>query len=82
VSVTDREVAFTVDGAAGQETILDVEFSVDGRFVGRAPFVNGVATLRWKTRVPGRYTVRVRFAEGVIGSGTSAVLNVLPAGSQ
>lgn len=82
VSVTDREVDFTVDGAAGQETILDVEFSVDGQFVGRAPFVNGVATLRWKTRVPGRYTVRVHVADGFIGSGTSAVLNVLPAGSQ
>jgi hypothetical protein len=81
VSVTDREVALTVDATGGAEEIPDVEFSVDGRSVGRSPFVNGVATLRWKTRVPGRYTVRVRFAHGLIGSGTSAFLNVLPGGS-
>lgn len=78
VSITDREVAFTVDATAGEEKIPDVEFTVNGRSVGRSPFVNGVATLRWKTRVPGRYTVRVRFAEGFIAGGTSGSLNVLP----
>jgi hypothetical protein len=79
--VTDREVAFIVDVAANEKAVPDVEFSVDGRSLGRSSFVNGLATLRWKTRVPGRYTVRVRFADG-FGGGTSAPLNVLPARSR
>jgi hypothetical protein len=80
LAVTDREVAFTVDAQASAGNVPDVEFSVDGRPVGRSEFVDGVATLPWRTRVPGRYTVRVRFVDGYAGSGISASLNVLPAG--
>ncbi len=80
MTVTNREVAFAVDMTATAGTIPDVEFSVDGRPVGRSEFVDGVATFLWKTRVPGRYTVRVRFVDGYAGSGISAFLNVLPAG--
>jgi hypothetical protein len=82
VALTDREVAFNVEVTASAGSLPDVEFSVNGNVVGRSRIVDQLATARWKTPVPGRYVVRVRIADGFVGTGSSAVLNILPGASR
>jgi hypothetical protein len=67
-------VSFDEDGS-----LPKVEFSVNGRVVATAAVVDGAATARWKTAVPGQYVVRARLPGGFSGGMVaSATLNVLP----
>ncbi len=67
-------VSFDEDGS-----LPKVEFSVNGRVVATAAVIDGVATARWKTAVPGQYVVRARLPGGFSGGTVaSATLNVLP----
>ena len=80
VTVIDQEVVLTADLLSDTPgTLPQVEFSVDRHVIASVAPVDGVATVRWRTRVPGQYAVRA----GLAGSQPRAVqksilLTVLP----
>ena len=69
VSVTGQAIAIRATMSYDEPgTLPRVVFSVDGRIVGStAPDARGIAQVPWRTKVPGQYVVRARFAGGITG---------------
>jgi hypothetical protein len=81
VGVVGESLVFRADVSSdGAGALPAVEFSVDGHTIAVVkPDERGVASARWKTRVPGQYVVRAGLAGALFGAQrASAVLSVLP----
>jgi hypothetical protein len=80
VTVIDQEVGFIADlrwDTSG--TLPQVTFTVDRHVIVTVTPLDGVATARWRTRVPGQYAVRAQLAGSPAGAGErSVLLTVLP----
>jgi hypothetical protein len=81
VAIVGQRLVFRVTVLADQPGALpNVEFSVNNRALAAVtPDPTGVATVSWKTSVPGQYVIRARLAGKYLGgTGVSAAVNVLP----
>jgi hypothetical protein len=79
VAVTGEAVELRAHLTSGSEsTLAPVEFSVDGRVLGTARTMGGVATVQWKPMVPGRHVVRARLLDSRGDAQITTTINVVP----